>query len=306
MELRHLRYFLEITKDLNMTKAAERLNMSQPPLSRQLKQLEEELGADLFHRNAKTLQLTRAGKVLKDKASALLRNVEDIEKAMKRIGKKGDSWLNIGFVPSTIYGFLPDFLRHYRKSQPQVEISLLELMSQDQMIALKSGAIDVGIGRMMLEDPLIKHEILFAEPIMLVVPKGHPLAKKNSVELAELQSEAMILYPVKPRPNYSDQISALFHKRNLEINIIQEAQELQTTLGLVASGVGVSIVPESVMKMRTEDVVYIPFKDKTLSSPVVMSYMDRAPSPELNQFIKRLRMLATINKGKRKKKTTTC
>lgn len=285
-----------------MTKAAERLNMSQPPLSRQIKQLEEELGADLFVRDAKNLRLTQAGRVLRQKAEILLRNVEDIKTAMKRIGKKGNTWLNIGFVPSTIYGFLPDFLRHYRKSHPQVEVSLLELMGQDQIHSLKSGAIDIGLGRMLFEDPLIKQEVLVEEPLKLVVPKSHPLSKRSTVDLNELQNMPLILYPVRPRPNYSDQISALFFKRNLQINIIQEVQELQTTLGLVASGIGISIVPESVMKMRTLDVVYIPFKDKSLTSSVVMSYLDRELTPELHQFIKRLRMLSTINKNISSKK----
>src|SRR5690606_35712964 len=186
MELRHLKYFLEITKDLNMTKAAQRLNMSQPPLSRQIKQLEEELGADLFIRDAKNLRLTQAGRVLIQKAETLMRNVEDIQMAMKRIGKKGNTWLNIGFVPSTIYGFLPDFLRHYRKSHPKVEVSLLELMGQDQMNSLKSGAIDVGFGRMLLGDGLIKHEVLIEEALKLVVPQAQPSAKRTNTELLQI------------------------------------------------------------------------------------------------------------------------
>ncbi len=300
MELRHLRYFLEVTHDLNMTKAAKRLNMSQPPLSRQIKQLEDELGAELFDRSGGQLRLTQAGKFLIRKARIIFANVEETKMAMKRIGKKHHTWLNIGFVPSTIYGFLPDFIRHYRKANPKVEIGLSELMSQDQVVALKAGIIDIGLGRMMMDDPEVKCEVLFKEDLMTVVPKNHPLSKKASISLKHLENEPIILYPVKPRPNYSDFISALFVKQKLKINVIQEVQELQTTLGLVASGIGISIVPTSVQKMRSGDVVYIPFKDKDITSPVVMMYRDQELSPELAQFIKRLKLLSGINRARRK------
>lgn len=301
MELRHLRYFLEITHDLNMTKAAERLHISQPPLSRQIKQLEDELGADLFERSGGKLRLTPAGKFLIKKATIILGAVEETQIAMKRIGKKGHGWLNIGFVPSTIYGFLPEFLRHYRSVNPKIEISLSELMSQDQVVALKSGIIDIGLGRMIINDPEIKSEILFEEELMAVVPKNHPLAKKTVIEQKHLEHEPVILYPMRPRPNYCDHILALFSKQNIKLNVIQTVQELQTTLGLIASGVGISIVPVSVKKMRSEDVIYIPFKEKHMTSPVVMMYRDQEPQDELLQFIKRLRLLSGINRGRRKR-----
>lgn len=300
MELRHLRYFIEITRDLNMTKAAERLNMSQPPLSRQMKQLEDELGAELFDRSGKHLRLTEAGEFLTRKAKQILANVEETQVALKRIGQRGHSWLSIGFVPSTIYGFLPEFLRHYRKNNPKVEVSLSELMSQDQLIALKTGQIDIGFGRMIIHDPDVRYEVIFHETLMAVVPENHPLAKKTSLELKQLENKDIIIYPVRPRPNYSDFVTDLFFKRGIKINVIQEVQELQTTLGLVATGVGISIVPASVKKMRSDDVVYIPLKDQGLTSPVVMMYRDKEPSEELLKFVKRVRLLSEISRGRRK------
>ena len=163
MEIRHIRYFLEITRDMNMTKAAERLHMSQPPLSRQIKQLEEELGAELFERNGKTLRITSAGSFFATKAQQVLNGVNELEAAMKRIGKTGHRWLNIGFVPSTIYGFLPELIRHYKITNPKLEISLSEYMSYDQLNALKAGHIDVGFGRVLFDDAAVIQEVVLKE-----------------------------------------------------------------------------------------------------------------------------------------------
>ncbi len=296
MELRHLRYFLEITRDLNMTKASKRLGISQPPLSRQIKQLEEELGVDLFDRTGNNLTLTDAGTFFAMKAQQILDNVDTTSQAVSRIGGPSKKWLNIGFVPSTIYGFLPQLIRRYRTSSPNVEVSLIDLMSQDQVHALKSGQIDIGFGRLQINDPEIKREVIFEEPLMAVVQKGHIFANRKSISLEEMSQEPLILYPKKPRPNYADQVSALFYKHSLQINVVQEVQELQTTLGLIAAGVGCSIVPKSVQKMRGGDVVYVPFKDSDAKSPVVMSYLNKLDqTEELRKFIKRVRLLSHLS-----------
>lgn len=296
MELRHLRYFLEITKDMNMTKAAARLHMSQPPLSRQIQQLEEELAVKLFLRSGKHLELTEGGRFFISKAQQIISSVDEAQAAMKRIKTSGHQWLNVGFVPSTIYGFLPELLRHYRKSNPQVEVSLSEYMSLDQLSALKSGKIDVGFGRLLFEDPTIQHEVVLNEPLMAVLPKAHPLGRKNALELKDLAAEPLILYPLRPRPNYSDQVTALFYRDGLQPKISQEVQELQTALGLVASGIGISIVPDSVRKMRAQDVIYRPLADKKLTSPVVMSYRRQEATPVLVNFLKRVRLLSGISR----------
>lgn len=300
MELRHIRYFLEITKDMNMTKAAQRLHMSQPPLSRQIKQLEMEIGTELFNRAGKHLTLTEAGSFFASKAQQVLTGITELEAAMMRIGKTGHRWLNIGFVPSTIYGFLPDLIRHYKSNNPKLEISLSEYMSYDQLNALKAGHIDMGFGRILFDDESVMQEIVLKEQLVAVVPKDHPLAKKSVISLNHLENLPLILYPTKPRPNYADQISSFFYKAGIRPNVIQEVQELQTTLGLVASGIGVSIVPISVSKMRAGDVSYIPFKETHMTSNVVMSYRVNEQSPEVHSFIKRVRLLSGVSRQRKK------
>ena len=301
MELRHLKYFIEITHDLNMTKAAERLHMSQPPLSRQIRQLEESLGTLLFDRSGKHLELTPAGRFFINRAKNILNSVEEVEAAMKRMGRSGNShWLNIGFVPSTLYGFLPDLIRSYSHTK-NVEIGLSEYMTARQIIALKAGDIDVGFGRIIIDDAKIKREIVLEEQLMAVLPKGHHLARRSSLSLKTLSLEKMILYPVSPRPSYADQVLEIFAKKNIRPKVVHEVQELQTALGLVASGIGVSLVPYSVQKMRP-DVVYIPLEDKSITSPVVMMYRIDDQSEVLQQFIKRVRLLSSISKQNMKKK----
>lgn len=299
MELRHLRYFLEITQDMNMTKAAERLHMSQPPLSRQIKQLEEELDVMLFDRSGKQLKLTPAGSFLQNKARNLLSSVEEIKAATHRISSTSKVWLNIGFVPSTLYGFLPEIIRHHMKVK-DVEIGLSEYMTAQQIVALNARDIDVGFGRIIIEDPKIKHEVVLDEPILAAFPKDHPLAKRSSVALAALVKENLLLYPLKPRPSYADQVTDFFAARNLKPTLTQEVKELQTALGLVAAGVGVSLVPSSVQKMRP-DVVYVPLADKSITSPVVMMYRADDESEVLQQFIKRVRLLSSISRQKQKR-----
>lgn len=297
MELRHLKYFIEITHDLNMTKAAERLHMSQPPLSRQIRQLEEELGTLLFDRSGKNLELTPAGRFFINRAKNILNSVEEVEAAMKRMGRSGNNrWLNIGFVPSTLYGFLPKLIRHYSNVK-SVEIGLSEYMTARQITALKAGDIDVGFGRIIIDDPKIRREVVLEEPLLAVLPKGHPLARKSSLSLKLLGQEKMILYPVSPRPSYADQVLDIFRHKKIRPKVIQEVQELQTALGLVASGIGVSLVPSSVQKMRP-DVIYIPLDDKRITSPVVMMYRVGDESEVLQQFIKRVRLLSTISKNR--------
>ena len=174
-------------------------------------------------------------------------------------------------------------------------------MTARQIIALKAGDIDVGFGRIIIDDAKIKREIVLEEQLMAVLPKGHHLARRSSLSLKTLSLEKMILYPVSPRPSYADQVLEIFAKKNIRPKVVHEVQELQTALGLVASGIGVSLVPYSVQKMRP-DVVYIPLEDKSITSPVVMMYRIDDQSEVLQQFIKRVRLLSSISKQNMKKK----
>ena len=164
MELRHLRYFLAVARELNFSRAALALHIAQPPLSRQIRQLEDELGAELFDRSARPLKLTAAGQFFQGQARQMLERLDEACTATTRIARGGRTWFSIGFVPSTLYGALPEVIRRFRAAHPQVEVGLSELTTVQQIEALKAGRIDVGFGRLMLEDARVAGEVCGVHP----------------------------------------------------------------------------------------------------------------------------------------------
>ncbi|CAD6559125.1 LysR family transcriptional regulator [Paraburkholderia metrosideri] len=271
MELRHLRYFVAVAEERNFTRAAQRLNIAQPPLSRQIQQLEETLGVQLLERNSRPLKLTETGKFFYSHAAQLLAQTADLESMTRRVGNIERS-LSVGFVGSTLYGMLPKIIRRFRDQNPTVELSLHEMSTMDQIRALKDGRIDVGFGRIRLEDTNIRRVILREEQMIVALPEGHPLSLGKSVlALRDLVQETLIIFPKAPRPSYADQVLAAFHDRALKPRRIYEVRELQIALGLVAAGEGISIVPSSVNGLKRDDVSYKELDDPTLVSPIIMS-----------------------------------
>ncbi|SDA77039.1 DNA-binding transcriptional regulator, LysR family [Pseudomonas sp. NFPP33] len=269
MELRHLRYFQMLGQTLNFTRAAERLHIAQPPLSRQIQQLEEELGVALLERS-RPLRLTEAGRFFYEQTNQLLERLDEISATTQRLAGGQNRWLGIGFAPSTLYGALPELLRRLRSNR-SLQLGLLEMTTLQQSEALKNGRIDVGFGRISIEDPAIVQQVLHMEPLVAALPVAHPHLGRP-VTLAALAKEPFILYPGKPRPSYADHILALFNRRSLVLNVVQEANELQTAIGLVAAGIGVTLVPQTVQRLHREDIGYTPLADAETGSPIIMSY----------------------------------
>src|SRR5262245_41165906 len=163
MEIRHLRYFVTVVQERNFTRAAEKLHIAQPPLSRQIQQLEEELGLTLIDRDSRPLRTTEAGRLLFEHATQVLERVEGMRAIMKRLKGTERQRFVIGFVASTMYAVLPDLIRRFRAAAPDVDVSLVELISFEQIAALKDGRIDVGFGRVRFEDPSVRRDVLHEE-----------------------------------------------------------------------------------------------------------------------------------------------
>jgi DNA-binding transcriptional LysR family regulator len=284
VELRHLRYFNAVASELNFSRAAELLHIAQPPLSRQIRQLEEILGVELLNRDSRPIALTKAGKFFYEQTVQVLSRMDEIQEATRRIASGRQDWFSIGFVPSTLYGVLPELIKRFRQENAGVEVGFSELITMEQAEALKSGRIDVGFGRLLIDDPDIVCQTIIEEPLVAVFPVGHPLLKKNKVTLVQLAAEDFILYPAKPRPSYADQVLKIFADKGLKPAIVKEANEMQTAIGLVAAGVGVALVPQSVQGLHRTDVVYRPLSNKGVFSPVIMNFRANDHSQALQNF----------------------
>ena len=286
MDLRHLRYFLVVAEEKNFTRAAERLCMAQPPLSRQIRQLEEELGTALFEQGSRPLRLTEAGEFFNVHARAVLTAADDLKTMTRRVGMVKRA-LAIGFVGSMLYDLLPELVRRFRIEYPDVEISFHEMTTMMQLQALKEGTIDVGFGRIRGEDPAIRRIVLREERLIVAMSPDHALAASDApLRLLELQTETLIVYPKAPRPSFADQVLATFSEHGLKPGKVLEVGELQIAIGLAAAGQGIVIVPDGLHGMQRSDIVYREIRDSYAVSPVIFSVrlMDR--SEELSNMLR--------------------
>lgn len=272
MELRQIRYFHRVASELSFTRAAKALHMAQPPLSRQIKMLEEELGVDLFERVGRGIRLTEAGRYFFDQTDLMLQKLSESVQATQRVGRGEKRRVGLGFVPSVLYGYMPGFIRQLRELDPNIDIGLVEMITLEQYEALKTGRIDIGIGRILLSDPEIERLVLWEERLVVALPKEHRLTKISKLSLVDLLKERLILYPARPRPSYADHVLDIFRRQGNVPEQVQEVNELQTALGLVAAGIGLAIVPESVRGQFSKDVKYIDLKESGCTSPIMLSW----------------------------------
>jgi len=206
--------------------------MAQPPLSRQIRQFEEEVGVALFDRVGRGLRLTEAGRFLLEQSLQLTQRLEETLESTRRIGRNEKRWFGIGFVPSVLYGVLPELIRELRGDDSQVEVGLTEMITVQQLEALKSGRIDLAFGRLTFNDPAIVQQVVMAESLVAAIPGTAP-TPTAPFDADALARQPLILYPARPRPSYADHVLSLFRGQGLQPRVVQEANELQTALGLV-------------------------------------------------------------------------
>jgi DNA-binding transcriptional LysR family regulator len=286
VEIRHLRYFVAVANELNFTRAAERLNIAQPPLSRQIRQLEDEVGATLIDRDSRPIRLTEAGRLLYEHAQQVLSGFDQLHGVVSQFAEAGRRRFVIGFVGSTLYGLLPEVIRRFRYAIADVDVSVQELTTLEQIAALREGRIDAGFGRLRIDDTAIRRIVLADEPLVAVVPAGHRLATMESLQsLADIMGEPLIVYPRPGRPSYADQVLSILSDLGLQPPKLIEVRELQTAIGLVAAHVGLSIVPESVTRLQRNDVCYLPVPEQTARSPIMLIHRAADSSEELTALI---------------------
>ncbi|AYR19196.1 LysR family transcriptional regulator [Alcaligenes faecalis] len=271
MDLRQLKYFVAVAETRNFTRASERLHMAQPPLSRQIQLLEEELGVTLLLRNNRPLRLTEAGRVFYEQALQILSRVDQLVHTTRQIGLHQRQTLSIGFVASTLYGGLPALMRKLRHQYPEVDLQTVELTSMQQLEALKSGRIDVGFGRIRLNDASVQRTVLREEQLALAIPPSSNLADSDTpLSLKKVQGQKLIVYPKEPRPSFADHVLHLLHDHSVRPAQVYEAGEIQAALGLVAADSGLCLIPTSA-RLRN-DLHYRLIEEPQATSPIILTH----------------------------------
>jgi len=272
MELRHLRYFVTVVEEQSITKAAEKLCMAQPPLSRQIQKLEEELGILLFERGSRPARTTEAGQFFYQHAVQILTHTAQATSMAKRISSV-NKIVRIGYVSSLLYALLPQIIYLFRQNNPEIEVELIECGTKNQIEALKQGKIDIGFGRLRISDPAIKRILLREEKLKLAVHKNHHLAEcmDQGIYLSQIINEPIFSYPASQKPNFSTLIQSIFTELGLVPKDMIEVREIHMALGLTASGEGICIIPESASDIGMKNLVYIPILDVEAYSPISLS-----------------------------------
>ena len=289
MELRHLRYFVTVADELHFGRAAERLHIAQPPLSQQIRRLEEELGVQLLERSKRHVRLTPAGRVFLQQARQTLIQAEQAAQSARRAARGETGRLELGFLGSTSYNLLPPVLRLFRQKLPDVEVVLHELSSQEQMQAIKDRKLHVGLVRPPIEDDLLARECLLHEALMVALPEDHGLAAQEAIAPALLNDEPFVLLPRALGVQYYDQVVGLCRRAGFSPRIVQEASHLPTVVSLVAAGLGVSLLPESLRNLRRCGVVFRPLEGVPPRITLAMTWRREDADPLLHSFLEVVR-----------------
>ena len=259
MELRQLRYFVAVAEELHFRRAAERLHISQPPLSQQIRALEEELGFALLVRTRRRVELTPAGAAFLRDARSILSELDGAVAGARRIDAGQTGRLRINFVGSALFSIVPGTVERFRRSRPGVALELRERATVDQLRAVRAGLADVGLVRPPIdEDDSFRVQTVLRERTLAALPAAHPLAALRRVPLRRLAAEPLVLFPRDQAPGFHDLLIDSLAGAGSAPRVIQYAPEMLTIIGLVAAGTGVSLVPASVARLALDGVAYRP------------------------------------------------
>ena len=285
MELRQLQYFLVVADELHFGRAAEMLNMSQPPLTVAIKKLERELSVQLFERTTRSVKLTSAGQLFRDSLAPVLADLDRVVAEVSEVNTGLRGKLSVGFVSSASYTVIPEAVALFRARRPQVELLLRPVTTDEQVDLLVEGNLDVGILRDPTRLPGMDMEQIHTEPLVLALPASHPLTNLDVVAVEDIAGEDFVLYPYKHMSGFFSVVHSLFDGYE-QPRIVEQAIHQETILGLVAAGLGMSILPESVSRFQMPSVAFRPIATRPQSS----LYMARgSANPAAAAFMECLR-----------------
>jgi DNA-binding transcriptional LysR family regulator len=286
MELRHLRYFVAVAEALSFGRAAARLHISQPPLSRQIRALEEELGTALFARTKRSVQLTPAGAALLPEARRLLRDADGLKAGAQRIAAGEVGTLALGFISVAAYNLLPELAPEFRRRHPGVKLALQEATSDVLLAALRQAELDVGLVLPPVDAPGLEYVPLVHDTLIAALPAGSGHARtKGPIRPASLAGEPFILFPRKVGASLYDAIVDACRRAGFAPRIEQEAIQMQTIVSLVAAGMGVALVPASLEHLRRTGVVYRPLADARTHVEIGIAWRAGDASPAVRALV---------------------
>jgi len=297
MELRHLRYLVAVAEELHFGRAAIRLHISQPPLSQQIRQLEEELGVKLFDRTKREVRLTEAGKRIISEAYQVLSQVDHFISVSSRASEGAIGHLSIA-GPGGVNEILIDTLRNFANRYPGVHIELQFMNSGMQIEALREGRIDVGFVNMPINDPTLMMETVRREPMWVAMPKGHPLAHHGRVPLTALADQQFILFARRSSPGLHDLITAACRNAGFSLMVAHEVDNIIASLTLVTAGLGLAFCSPSMQKLWPE-VIFRPLRDAVPPIEYAAAYRRDAHSTVLDSFLRMVRKSARDNAQKK-------
>lgn len=293
MDIRQLRGFLVVAEEANFGRAAERINLSQPALSRQIKSLEEEIGFELFDRSAKAIRLTDAGRTYEADVRQMLRDLDEAGRLGREIANGQSGHLRIGIFGSAILDFIPEVVSRFRKAAPNVRISLRLLDKDLQIEALRRGQLDIGFNRLVPEEPDIMVERVRSEPLLFATRIDNPLARRHEVAIEDILDEPLILYPSGVRNSLVNKVHALFEQVGAAPRVAQDVPDPTTALALVAGGMGSAIMPRAVSRLRLPDIRFLPFRAAGAAHiNLACLYMREHRPPALESLLDMIRALA--------------
>ncbi|MFW8635992.1 LysR family transcriptional regulator [Cribrihabitans pelagius] len=292
MNFKQLTYFIAVAEELHFGRAAERLDIAQPPLSRQIKQLEEELGAILFNRGRSATSLTQAGERLLERGKSILTQLEDTKLEVRRLGQGAEGRLRIGFVGSATFGILPNIIKSCRANYPEVNLSLTPMNNAQLHRALVARELDVAFARPALKDPEFQTRELMEERLILALPDAVDTGSRSVARLERLATHNLILYPEHPRPSYADVVLTACENAGFEVPLRLWCMDLHTALSLVSIGEGVCIVPETVALAPRKGIKFLRIYPEIARTALSVNYRLDEQGVHVHNFIRLAQLVA--------------
>lgn len=286
MNLRQIKYFAAVAKESHFSRAAQKLHISQPPLSMSIRQLEDELGFSLFARTNKRVRLTDAGRVFYPEALQLLRQAEEMQRISKRIASGTIGHLRAGLSSSMLFRGLSSMIQSYQRQYPRVDILLRELNSSEQIESLQREQIDVGFVHYQPHEANISAQLFLAEGFVCCLPRHHALASNDTIAVHALRHEAFLLFPRSLSPHYYDKIMAICINAGFSPVITHEVRNWVTVVEAVNQSFGVALVPKSMEKYQRENVVYRAIENDRILSNTYCVWRSDNHSVLLENFLR--------------------